>query len=253
MFSNTRRQVKRFPLSLASTSFTLTIMHFFRLFLTIAFLLPLRASLAEEASPSREHWAFIPPEQAPEPKVRDGWTACNPIDSFILSRLEREGLEPSPEADRYTLVRRLTLDLTGLPPTIAEVDAFVEDSSPHAYEKLVERLLASSRYGEHQARYWLDAARYGDTHGLHMDNERSLWPYRDWVVSAFNRNLPFDQFTIEQLAGDLLAGRDARAAHRPPASTAATCRPAKEVLSTRNSWCATRSIVSRRPPRSGWV
>jgi hypothetical protein len=152
----------------------------------------------------REHWAFLRPERSPEPKVPGGWSVRSPIDSFILSRLEREGLEPSAEADRYTLIRRATLDLTGLPPSIAEVDAFVKDSSPCAYEKLVDRLLASSRYGEHQARYWLDAARYGDTHGLHMDNERSLWPYRDWVISAFNSNLPFDQFTIQQLAGDVL-------------------------------------------------
>jgi len=153
----------------------------------------------------REHWAFLQPERAPEPRVPGGWSVRNPIDSLILSRLEREGLEPSPETDRYTLVRRVTLDLTGLPPSIAEVDAFVEDSSPHAYDNLVDRLLASSRYGEHQARYWLDAARYGDTHGLHVDNERSLWPYRDWVISAFNNNMPFDQFTIQQLAGDLLS------------------------------------------------
>jgi hypothetical protein len=153
----------------------------------------------------REHWAFLQPERPPEPQVPADWTVRNPIDSFILSRLQREGLEPSAEADKYTLVRRVTLDLTGLPPTIAEVDAFVEDASPHAYEKLVDRLLASSRYGEHQARYWLDAARYGDTHGLHVDNERSLWPYRDWVISAFNNNMPFDQFTIQQLAGDLMS------------------------------------------------
>ena len=158
----------------------------------------------DEGATWREHWAFRQPERLPEPKVPGDWSVHNPIDSFVLSRLEREGLEPSPKADRYTLIRRTTLDLTGLPPSIQEVETFVGDSSPQAYEKLVDRLLASSRYGEHQARYWLDAARYGDTHGLHMDNERSLWPYRDWVISAFNSNLPFDQFTIQQLAGDLL-------------------------------------------------
>src|SRR6185436_11119680 len=114
---------------------------------------------------------------------------------------EQEALSPSPEADRTTLIRRVTFDLTGLPPTPAEVDAFVNDPSGDAYERLVERLLSNSRYGEHMARYWLDAVRYGDSHGLHFDNERSLWPYRDWVINAFNQNMPFDQFTIEQLAG----------------------------------------------------
>src|SRR5205814_8741228 len=102
------------------------------------------------------------------------------------------------------LIRRVTLDLTGLPPTLAEVDAYLADREPNSYERLVDRLLKSPRYGEHMARYWLDLARYGDTHGLHLDNERSLWPYRDWVVEAFNRNLSFDQFTVWQLAGDLL-------------------------------------------------
>ena len=128
----------------------------------------------------------------------------NAIDHFILARLEREGLQPSPEADRTTLLRRVTLDLTGLPPTLAEVDAFLADKSPNAYEKVVDRLLRSPRYGEHMARFWLDAARYGDTHGLHLDNYREMWPYRDWVIKAFNDNMPYDRFLIEQLAGDLL-------------------------------------------------
>ncbi|MCB1092137.1 MAG: DUF1549 domain-containing protein, partial [Verrucomicrobiae bacterium] len=123
---------------------------------------------------------------------------------FILARLLAEGLEPSPEADRYTLIRRVTLDLTGLPPTPTEIEAFVADQTPDAYEKLVDRLLDSKAFGEHRARYWLDAARYADTHGLHLDNYREIWPYRDWVIRAFNGNMPFDQFTIEQLAGDLL-------------------------------------------------
>ncbi len=113
-------------------------------------------------------------------------------------------MSPSPEADRITLLRRVTLDLTGLPPTPAEVDAFLSDESPDAYEKVVDRLLRSPHYGEHMARFWLDAARYGDTHGLHLDNFREMWPYRDWVVRSFNRNQPYDQFVIEQLAGDLL-------------------------------------------------
>jgi hypothetical protein len=126
------------------------------------------------------------------------------VDYFILSRLEASHLQPSPEADRVTLLRRVTLDLTGLPPTPAEVDAFLADHSPQAYEKVVDRLLQSPHYGEQMARFWLDAARYGDTHGLHLDNFREMWPFRDWVIQAFNRNLSFDRFLIEQLAGDLL-------------------------------------------------
>lgn len=150
------------------------------------------------------HWAFTPPKRPDVPPVQhENWTR-NPIDRFILARLEAEGLQPMPEADRQTLIRRVTLDLTGLPPTPEEIDAFLLDNSAEAYEKLVDRLLESSRYGEHQARYWLDAARYGDTHGLHLDNYRSIWPYRDWVIAALNNNMPFDQFTVEQLAGDLL-------------------------------------------------
>ena len=138
----------------------------------------------------------------------------NPIDHFVLARLEREGLKPSPEADRATLIRRVTLDLTGLPPTPAEVDAFLHDPSPNAYEKVVDRLLASPRYGERMAMRWLDAARYADTNGYQTDGERFMWRWRDWVIDAFNRNMPFDQFTIEQIAGDLLPRRHARPEHR---------------------------------------
>jgi hypothetical protein len=160
------------------------------------------------------HWSFLPPADAAPPDIARPEFVQNPIDRFVLKRLLAEGLEPSPEADRMTLLRRVTLDLTGLPPTPAEVDAFLNDASPNAYEKVVDRLLQSPRYGEHMARYWLDAARYGDTHGLHLDNERSLWPYRDWVIDAFNSNKPFDQFTVEQIAGDLLpeASRDQKIA-----------------------------------------
>ena len=128
----------------------------------------------------------------------------NPIDDFVLARLEKEKLKQSPEADRVTLIRRLSLDLIGLPPTPKEVDSFLADKSPDAYEKVIERLLASPHYGERWGRHWLDAARYADTNGYEKDRERSIWPYRDWVISAFNRDLPFDEFTIEQLAGDLL-------------------------------------------------
>lgn len=147
-----------------------------------------------------EHWSFVPPVK---PKVPDTG-AADPIDAFVRDRLAAEGLQASPEADRETLIRRVTLDLTGLPPTVAEVEAFLADSSPDAYGKWVDSLLARPTYGEHMARYWLDLARYADTHGLHLDNERSMWPYRDWVVRAFNDNLPFDDFTRWQLAGDLL-------------------------------------------------
>lgn len=154
-----------------------------------------------EAAP---HWAFLSPSRPDLPDVgRPDWCR-NPVDRFILARLEAEGLEPSPEADKPALIRRLTYDLTGLPPTPEEVEAFLADDSPDAYEKVVDRLLASPRYGEHMARYWLDVARYGDTHGLHLDNYRSIWPYRDWVIQAFNRNLSFDRFVVDQVAGDLV-------------------------------------------------
>ena len=150
------------------------------------------------------HWSFIAAVRREPPTSRFSQLARNEIDQFILSRLEAESIEPTPEADKVTLIRRATVDLTGLPPTPAEVDAFLADNSTTAYERVIDRLLLSSRYGEHQGRIWLDAARYGDTHGLHLDNERSLWPYREYVINAFNQNLPFNQFTIEQLAGDLI-------------------------------------------------
>jgi hypothetical protein len=139
-----------------------------------------------------------------EPVVRERAWARNPIDRFILARLEREGLRPSPEADRARLLRRVSFDLTGLPPTLAELNSFVGDNFPDAYEKAVDRLLASPRFGERMAVDWLDAARYADTHGYQVDPAREMWPWRDWVIDAFNRNMPYNQFTIEQLAGDLL-------------------------------------------------
>jgi len=150
------------------------------------------------------HWAFRAPVRPGEPKVANAAGVRNPIDAFILARLEKEGIEPSPEADKVTLIRRLSLDLVGLPPSPAEVDAFLADSNPDAYPKLVERLLASPHYGERWGRHWLDAARYADTNGYGFDNPRVMWRYRDWVIQALNRDLPFDQFTVEQLAGDLL-------------------------------------------------
>ena len=150
------------------------------------------------------HWSLIPPHKPPLPQTRDLTWARNPIDEFVLARLETLGPRPAPEATRTTLARRLAFDLTGLPPDPGLVAWFVNNHSPAAYEELVDRLLASPHWGEHRARYWMDLARYADTNGYHFDNFREAWAYRDWTISAFNRNLPFDQFTIEQLAGDLL-------------------------------------------------
>ncbi len=154
----------------------------------------------------QSHWAFVAPVRPPLPKIGNKTWAKNAIDYFVLERLEREGLQPSPEADRAALIRRLSFDLTGLPPTPEEVDAFLKDQSPNAYEKVVDRLLGSPRYGERMAFKWLDAARYADTNGYQNDGDRYMWRWRDWVINAFNRNQPYDQFTIEQLAGDLLPG-----------------------------------------------
>ncbi len=151
------------------------------------------------------HWAFIPPQCAALPPVDDSARIENAIDVFVQARLEAAGLTLSPPASKTTLLRRVTLDLTGLPPTPAEVDAFLADDAPAAYERAVDRLLASPRYGERMAARWLDAARYADTNGYQDDGIRHMWRWRDWVIEAYNRNLPFDRFTIEQLAGDLLS------------------------------------------------
>ena len=150
------------------------------------------------------HWAFEPPRRQAPPTVSNPSWARNPIDSFVLARIEARGLRPSGEADRYTLIRRLSLDLTGLPPTPEAVDAFVSDSAADAYEALVDQLLNSSAFGERWARVWLDLARYADSMGYEKDTLRTIWPYRDWVVRALNENMPFDRFTVLQLAGDLL-------------------------------------------------
>lgn len=150
------------------------------------------------------HWAFQPPQRPAVPAAVEGWRTLNPIDHFIHARLQSMKLSPEQRATKEALIRRLTLDLTGLPATLNEVDQFLADESEQAYENVVDRLLRSPAYGENMARIWLDAARYGDTHGLHLDNERSIWPYRDWVIEAFNDNQAFDQFTVEQIAGDLL-------------------------------------------------
>jgi hypothetical protein len=162
----------------------------------------------DDAAPdrARSHWGFRAPRRPALPRVADSAWARNPIDRFVLARLEAEGLKPSPEADRTTLVRRLSLDLVGLPPTIDEVDAFLADGRADACERLVDRLLASPHHGERWGRHWLDAARYADSDGFEKDKPRSIWPYRDWVIGATNRDLPYDQFVIDQLAGDLLPG-----------------------------------------------
>ncbi|MGH9936941.1 MAG: DUF1549 domain-containing protein, partial [Blastocatellia bacterium] len=151
-----------------------------------------------------KHWAYVKPGRPALPKVKNQSWVRNPIDAFILARLEKEGLKPSPEADRATLLRRVYLDVIGLPPSVKEVDEFLADRSPDAYEKAVDRLLADERYGERWARPWLDLARYADSNGYEKDNLRVAWKFRDWVISAFNKDMPFDQFTIEQIAGDML-------------------------------------------------
>ena len=156
------------------------------------------------AAHTARHWAYVAPVRSAVPAAGNQSFVRNPIDAFILARLEKEGLKPSPEAARETLIRRVSLDLIGLPPTLQEVEQFLKDSSPDAYERLVDRLLASPHFGERWARPWLDLARYADTNGWEKDRRRSIWKYRDWVIDALNRDLPFDEFTIEQLAGDLL-------------------------------------------------
>jgi mono/diheme cytochrome c family protein len=166
----------------------------------------------ESGAGYRQHWSFQPLVKPEPPAARPGDESAGAIDRFLEARLAAEGLAANPEADKPTLARRLSFAVTGLPPKPAEVEAFLADTSADAYEKLVDRLLQSPQHGEEMARHWLDVARYADTHGLHLDNERQMWAYRDWVVKAFNANLPFDQFTIQQLAGDLLP---------PPADPAA--------------------------------
>jgi len=158
----------------------------------------------EQGAKWEPHWAFVSPRRPPVPEVKKAGWAKNPIDSFVLSKLEREGLAPSVETGKATLLRRVTLDLTGLPPSVEELDEYLKDGSADAYEKVVDRLLKSSRFGERMAYEWLDAARYADSNGYQNDQTRTLWPWRDWVIEAFNRNQPFDEFTMEQIAGDLL-------------------------------------------------
>lgn len=159
---------------------------------------------AATAPASQKHWAYVKPLRPDPPKVKNAAWVRNPIDNFVLARLEKEGLTPSPEADRETLIRRVSLDLIGLPPALEEVDAFLADQSSDAYEKVVDRLLASPHYGERWARPWLDLARYADTHGYEKDDLRVAWKFRDWVINALNQDMSFREFTIEQIAGDML-------------------------------------------------
>ena len=163
-------------------------------------------SWIDQGAQWQPHWAFLAVDKPDPPPVRNRAWVRNALDAFVLDRLEAEGLEPSPEAAPETLIRRVTLDLTGLPPTPRDLDRFLRDPSSGAYEKLVDRLLGSTRYGEHMAVRWLEAARYADTNGYQSDGIRQMWRWRDWVIDAFNRNLGFHRFTIEQLAGDLLEG-----------------------------------------------
>ena len=152
----------------------------------------------------KPHWAFILPEKTDLPKIANANWPKNPVDHFILNRLEREGLQPSKEASKEKLIRRLSFDLRGLPPSLEEIDAFLENDSPDAYENLVDRLMAGESYGERMAMEWMDLARYADSHGYQDDIERSMWPWRDWVIEAFNQNMAYDQFVTWQLGGDLL-------------------------------------------------
>src|SRR4029079_14046396 len=151
-----------------------------------------------------QHWAFVPPQRPALPTVKQKDWVKQPFDHFVLSRLETQGLAPPPETTRESWLRRVSFDLTGLPPSLAELDDFLKDTSAIAYEKVVDRLLASPRYGERMASDWLDLARYADAHGYQMDRYRPMWPYRDWVIKAFNKNLPYDHCVTCQLAGDLL-------------------------------------------------
>ncbi|HEY7428541.1 MAG TPA: DUF1549 domain-containing protein, partial [Gemmataceae bacterium] len=172
--------------------------------LTTAQIATLKRWIAQGA-PYAEHWAFIKPKRGPLPGVQNASWPRNGLDHFVLARLEKESLKPAAEADRYTLLRRVSLDLRGLPPTPQEVEAFAQDTSADAYEKAVDRFLKDAAYGERWARMWLDLARYADSAGYGSDPLRPhIWRYRDWVIDAFNRNLPYDRFTLEQLAGDLL-------------------------------------------------
>ncbi len=205
-----------------------------------------------EGAAYEAHWAYVPPVRPEVPVIKNKAWVQNPIDAFILEKLEAKGIAPSPEADRRTLIRRLSLDLIGLPPTPAEVQAFLEDHDPRAYEKLVDRLLASPRYGERMAVPWLDVVRYADTVGYHGDQPMRIFPYRDYVIDAFNKNKPFDQFTIEQLAGDLLPHPTTEQLVATGFNRLNMVTPMNTcmVVLTRSTTAATRNSSSSVPPSS---
>ena len=200
----------------------------------------------------QSHWAFIPPERPAVPPVAGAEWVRNPIDNFVKAGLEREGKEPSPEADILTLLRRVTFDLTGLPPTDGDIAAVLSDDSPDAFERHVDRMLESEGYGERMAAEWLDGARYADSSGYQTDAPRQMWRYRDWVINAYNDNMPFDQFTIEQIAGDMLpdATLEQRDRHRLQPQPRPERRGA--ASSPRSSWSRTWSTACRRRARCGW-
>ena len=170
----------------------------------IAMGMPMPEALQKTKRPGADHWAYQPPKRYPEPQVKDAAWPKNPIDRFVLARLETANLKPSAEAPKAILLRRVHLDITGLPPTPAELSEFLNDKRPDAYERVVDKLLASPHYGERWGRHWLDLARYADTDGYTIDAPRDIWKYRDWVIDATNKDMKFDQFIIEQIAGDLL-------------------------------------------------
>src|SRR5688572_4990584 len=173
-----------------------------RLIAFCGLLLTIQVTISD--APKTAHWAFRPLGRPIPPQVRSSQWVRNPIDTFVLAKLESKGLSPSAEASRVQLIRRLKLDLLGLPPTPEEVDGFVQDNGPEAYERLVSQYLSSPHYGERWGRHWLDVARYADSSGYEADIPRSAWRYRDWVIKALNQDLPFDEFVVQQLAGDLV-------------------------------------------------
>ncbi len=207
---------------------------------------PDEAGVATGKRAGADHWSFQPIQRPAVPTVQNPNWVRNPIDAFILSRLEKEGVTPSPEADRFTLLRRLSLDLVGLPPTPAEIEEFIRDDSPQAYERAVDRLLASPHYGERYGRYWLDLARYADTDGYEKDLARPhAWRYRDWVINALNNDMPFDQFVVEQLAGDLLPDatpqqRRATGFHRNTLTNREGAPIPRRIVSSKQSIARTR-------------
>ena len=197
-------------------------------------------------------WSFVAPVRSAPPAAKDTNWPRNPIDQFVLARLEKEGVKPWPQAAKATLLRRVSLDLTGLPPSPAELDQFLSDDSPNAYKKQVDRLLASPHFGERWGKHWLDQARYADSNGYSIDAARSIWKYRDWVINATNADMPFDQFVIEQLAGDMLpnASVDQKIATGFHRNTMIN----QEGESIRSNSASSRSsIASARPAPFSWA